>query len=71
MRFRHQFFRHGTVLDVSVQSRRNATAAKRFFRKLLKGQWYVPRAPLTDNLGSCRVAHREMTPLAEHCGRGM
>ena len=28
---------HGNVLDVLVQSRRNATAAKRFFRKLLKG----------------------------------
>ena len=28
---------HGNVLDVLVQSRRNAVAAKRFFRKLLKG----------------------------------
>ena len=28
---------HGNVLDVLVQSRRNAKAAKRFFRKLLKG----------------------------------
>ena len=28
---------HGNVLDVLVQSRRNAVAAKRFFRKLRKG----------------------------------
>ena len=27
----------GNVLDILVQSRRSATAAKRFFRKLLKG----------------------------------
>jgi len=29
------------VLDVLVQSRRNARAAKRFFRKLLRGLQYV------------------------------
>ncbi|MGX1404358.1 transposase-like protein [Streptomyces ambofaciens] len=28
----------GNVLDILVQSRRNAKAAKRFFRKLLKRQ---------------------------------
>ena len=28
---------HGNVLDILVQSRRNAVAAKWFFRKLLKG----------------------------------
>ena len=28
---------HGNVLDILVQSRRTAVAAKRFFRKLLKG----------------------------------
>ena len=28
---------HGNVLDILVQSRRNAAAARRFFRKLLKG----------------------------------
>ena len=32
---------HGNVLDVLVQSRRNAVAAKRFFRKLLKGLRYA------------------------------
>ena len=43
---------HGEVLDILVQSRRNRTAAKRFFRKLLKGLQYVPRVLVTDKLGS-------------------
>jgi putative transposase len=43
---------HGTVLDVLVQSRRNKKAAKRFFRKLLKGLCYTPRVIVTDKLGS-------------------
>jgi putative transposase len=29
--------RHGNVLDILVQSRRNAVAAKKFFRRLLQG----------------------------------
>jgi putative transposase len=28
---------HGSVLDVLVRSRRNAVAARKFFRRLLKG----------------------------------
>ncbi|HYB34940.1 MAG TPA: DDE-type integrase/transposase/recombinase, partial [Mycobacterium sp.] len=48
---------HGNVLDVLVQSRRNAGAAKRFFRKLLKGLRYVPRVLVTDKLASYGVAH--------------
>jgi transposase-like protein len=43
---------HGNVLDVLVQSRRNKTAAKRFFRKLLKGLCYLTRVIVTDKLGS-------------------
>ena len=43
---------HGNVLDVLVQSHRNAVSAKRFFRKLLKGLRYVPRVLVTDKLGS-------------------
>ena len=35
----------GNALDILLQSRRSAAAAKRFFRKLLKGLRYVPRAP--------------------------
>ncbi len=33
----------GDVLDIMVQSRRDKKAAKKFFRKLLKGLRYVPR----------------------------
>jgi putative transposase len=39
------------VLDVLVQSRRNAVAAKRFFGKRLKGLRYVPGVLVTDKLG--------------------
>jgi len=39
---------HGHVLDILVQSRRSAKAAKRFFRKLLHGLQYVPRVIVTD-----------------------
>ena len=49
---------HGNVLDVLVQSRRNTKAAKRFFRKLLKGLCYVPRVIVTDRLGSYGAAKR-------------
>jgi transposase-like protein len=38
------------VLDILVQSRRNKQAAKKFFRKLLKGLQYVPRVIITDKL---------------------
>ena len=48
----------GHVLDILVQSRRNATAAKRFFRKLLKGLQYVPRVIVTDKLRSYGIAKR-------------
>src|SRR5512140_1013363 len=43
---------HGNVLDILVQSRRDKKAAKRFFRKLLKGFQYVPRVIITDKLRS-------------------
>ena len=39
----------GNVLDILVQSRRTAKAAKRFFRKLLKGLRYAPRVLVTDS----------------------
>ncbi len=40
----------GIVLDILVQPRRDKVAAKRFFRKLLKGLTYVPRVLITDKL---------------------
>ena len=39
---------HDNVLDVLIQSRRNGNAAKRLFRKLLKGLQYAPRVIVTD-----------------------
>ena len=54
------------MLDVLVQSRRNALAAKKFFRKLLKGPRYVPRVIVTDKLASYQVAHRELVPSVAH-----
>ncbi len=43
---------HGNVLDILVQSHRNKAAAKKFFRKVLKGCQYVPRVLITDKLAS-------------------
>ena len=57
---------HGNVLDILVQPRRNALAAKRFFRKLLKGLQYVPRVIVTDGLSSYRAAHRELMASVQH-----
>ena len=56
----------GVVLDILVQPRRDAEAAKRFFRRLLKGLQYVPRVIVTDKLRSYGVAQRELLPKAEH-----
>ena len=53
----------GSILDVLVQSRRNALAAKKFFRKLLMGPGYVSRVIVTDKLGSYQVAHRDGRPI--------
>jgi len=50
------------VLDLLVQSRRNAKAAKRFFHKLLRGLHYVPRVIVTDKLRSYAAAKREVLP---------
>jgi len=45
----------GNVLDILVQPRRDAKAAKRFFHKLLTKQCRVPRVLVgTVNLRSCR-----------------
>ena len=55
------------VIDILVQSRRNRRAAKRFFRKLLKGQGRVPCRLITDKLQSDPAAHRELMPSVIHC----
>ncbi|MFI6063524.1 IS6 family transposase [Streptomyces sp. NPDC051286] len=56
----------GTVLDILVQSKRDAKVAKRFMAKLMKKQCRVPRVLVTDKLRSYGVAHRELMPSVEH-----
>jgi len=56
----------GDVLDILVQSRRDKKAAKKFFRKLLKGLRYVPRVIVTDKLKSYSAARAEVMPSVEH-----
>jgi putative transposase len=57
---------HGDVLDILVTSRRDAKAATRFFRKLLRGLRSVPRVLVTDKLASYGVAHRRLMRSVEH-----
>ena len=60
------------MLDILVQKRRNASAAKRFLRKLLKGLRYVPRAIVTDKLPSYGAAKQNIMPaVVHHRGRRM
>ncbi len=56
----------GEVLDILVQPRRNKGAAKKFFRRLLKGWQYCPRAVITDKLGSYASAMSHVMPGVEH-----
>jgi len=56
----------GYTLDILVQSRRNTKAARRFFRKLLKGLQYVPRVLITDKLKSYAAAKKTIMPDVEH-----
>jgi len=53
-------------LGILVQSRRDKKAAKKFFRKLLKGLRYVPRMIVTDKLKSYGAAKNEILPSVEH-----
>lgn len=56
----------GFVLDVLVQSRRSAKAAKCLMRKLLKRQSRSPRVIITDKLRSYSAAKRDIMPGVEH-----
>ena len=49
-----------------VQSRRNATAAKRLLRKLLTKQGVMPRVMITDKLASYGAAKKAVMPGVEH-----
>ena len=56
----------GNVLDVLLQRQRNTNAAKRFFRKLLKRQGFVPRVIVTDKLKSYEAANKQVLKNVEH-----
>ena len=56
----------GEIIDVFLQRRRDGTAAKKFFKRLLKTHRYEPRKIVTDKLKSYGVAHRELIPDAVH-----
>ncbi len=56
----------GDELDILVQKRRDKRAAKRFFKKLLKGQQAKPWKIVTDKLKSYSAAKREVMPSVEH-----
>jgi putative transposase len=54
------------VVDVYLQARRDAPAAKRFFKRLLRSYGGEPRKIVTDKLRSYGVAHRELIPDTIH-----
>lgn len=56
----------GFVLDVLVQNRRDAKAARRLMRKLLRAQGHPPRVMITDKLRSYNAAGHDVMPGVEH-----
>ena len=56
----------GEVLYFLVQSRRNAKAAIKLMRKLLKKQGVIPTRIVTDKLRSYHVAFKEIGLITEH-----
>ena len=56
----------GEVLDFLVQSKRNARAALKLMRKLLKKHGWVPKRITTDKLRSYHVVIRTLGLTAEH-----
>ena len=56
----------GEVLDFLVQSKRNAKAALKLMRKLLKKHGWAPTRITTDKLRSYHVAFRILALTAEH-----
>ena len=56
----------GEVLDFLVQPKRNAAAALKLMRKLLKKQGFAPTRIVTDKLRSYHIAFRSIGLTAEH-----
>jgi len=55
----------GDVLDILVQTRRNAKAAKRFFKRLV-ARFGEPRVVITDKLRSYIMPIKTLAPCADH-----
>ena len=66
---KHWFWRAvdatGDVLEILMQSRRNAHAAKRFLMKLMK-RWDVPRVLVTHKPRSYGTAFRDLCSSVDH-----
>ncbi len=58
--------KEGEVLDFLVQRRRNAKAARKLMKKLLKKQGFAPTRIVTDKLRSYPSAFRAIGLAAEH-----
>jgi len=56
----------GQVVDILVQSRRDTSAAKRFFSKLLGKEYAVRTQVITDRQGSWGAAMRLLIPKVNH-----
>lgn len=52
----------GEVVDVFLHARRDGTAARRFFKRLLRSHGGEPRKIVTDKMRSYGVADREIMP---------
>ncbi|MGF6301470.1 transposase-like protein [Paraburkholderia sp. WC7.3d] len=55
---------HGIELDILLQKRRDKSAAKRFFKRVLTSCGEVPRKIVTDQLRSYPAAKAEIPELA-------
>jgi putative transposase len=55
----------GNALDILVNPQCDKKAAKKFFRKLLKGCQYVHRVIITDQLKTYGTVRREVLPSVE------
>ena len=56
----------GDEIDIPVQKRRDKKAAKRFFKKLLKGQQAASIKVVSEKLRSYSAAKKELIPSVEH-----
>jgi putative transposase len=66
----HYFWRavdeDGEIVDVFLQAKGDGSAAKRFFKRLLRSHGCEPGKIVTDKLRSYGVAHRELVPDTIH-----